>query len=58
MVRQAAINALDSWVEHTKLSPFVEDGVFAESLRTENPNLRSTVRSITILFRLICCLFG
>ena len=45
MVRQAAVNALDAWVEQTKLTPFVEDGVFAESLRIENPFLRSTVSS-------------
>ena len=43
MVRQAAVHALDAWVEQTKLTPFVEDGVFAESLRIENPFLRSTV---------------
>lgn len=43
MVRQAATHALDAWVEHTKLGPFVEAGVFADSLRLDNPNLRSTV---------------
>ena len=48
MVRQAAVHALDAWVEQTKLTPFVEDGVFAESLRIENPFLRSTVSSNTV----------
>ena len=48
MVRQAAVHALDAWVEQTKLTPFVEDGVFAESLRIENPFLRSTVSSTTV----------
>ena len=43
MVRQAACATLDVWVEQTKLGPFVEDGVFAECLKIENPNLRSTV---------------
>lgn len=46
MVRQAACATLDIWVEQSGLKPFVEDGVFAESLKIENPNLRSTVSAL------------
>ncbi|XP_067937770.1 cytoskeleton-associated protein 5-like isoform X2 [Watersipora subatra] len=43
MVRHAASTTLDVWVEQAKLAPFVEDGVFGESLKIENPNLRATL---------------
>ncbi|KAK6191581.1 hypothetical protein SNE40_003232 [Patella caerulea] len=44
-VRTAATNALNVWVEHTTLTPLVECEALSDSLKIENPNLRTELLS-------------
>ena len=41
--RAAAVDCLNTWVEQTKLHPFIENEILADALKTENPNLRTEV---------------
>lgn len=45
-VRTAACAALDSWIEQVKLNSFIEEGVISDTLRIENPLLRTTVSTV------------
>ncbi|KAJ8298919.1 hypothetical protein KUTeg_022979 [Tegillarca granosa] len=39
-LRAAAVEALNAWVEHSKLTPLVEIEAFSDALKSENQNLR------------------
>ena len=42
-IRQAAVTALNSWVEQGGFAPFLEGELLADILKVENPNLRAEV---------------
>ena len=42
-LRATAVTCLNTWVEHTKLGPFLENEILADALKLENPNLRTEV---------------
>lgn len=42
-LRQTVVDTLDAWVKETKLAPFVEDNIFSEAIKQENPNLRAAL---------------